>query len=72
MMITETCENCYFSRTVNQGLCCRRFPPQIQHMMVPGKIAGTMIPQTLYSVPVVPLDSWCGEWTNNMNRLGEN
>ena len=56
------CINCKWSTHEQSDLVCRRNPPSVSILMVPGKFANTLQPQSMAAFPVVKPEMWCGEF----------
>ena len=59
---TGACLDCRWSTHHGNDLECRRFPPQLSIILVPGKVANHVKPESFTGYPVVQPDLWCGEF----------
>lgn len=66
----RSCHQCRHSAEEN-GLVCRRYPPQVTVLMVPAPPprVGQMMPQPFATFPPIDPDRPCGEW--ELPRAGE-
>jgi hypothetical protein len=64
----RACAACHYAVKEEQDLVCRRMPPQVGFLSVPGQVMtpkgmqAVMKLQTFTQFPVMRDDAWCGEF----------
>ena len=72
---SRVCVNCRYAARVADSQDqaeCRRYPPQVTHLVVP--VQANMLTKPSMGIngfagyPIVRLDQWCGEFQTNIVR----